>query len=62
MKVSLSKEKIVGYKKLYNTPDSPQRPVTAEALPAKYSDTDKTELRLDVKPGRNQKDWDVQSK
>jgi hypothetical protein len=60
MKVSISAPKIKGYKKLYNTPNSPERPLFAEALPEKYNE--KTELRMDVKPGPNQKDFELQSK
>src|SRR5207245_7654867 len=55
MKVSISAPKIKGYKKLYNRPDSPERPVFAEALPEKYNE--KTELRMDVKSGPNEKDF-----
>jgi hypothetical protein len=33
-------------------------PITVEALPAKDNET--TELRLDVKPGANAKDWELQ--
>lgn len=60
MKVSISAPKVVGKKKLYPTPDSPTMPITVQALPAKYND--KTELQLDVKPGVNQKNFDLQSK
>ena len=60
MKVSISAPKVVGKKKIYPTPQSPEMPITKEALPARYND--QTELRLDVKPGANQKDWDLQSK
>lgn len=60
MRVSISAPKVIGKKKLYNTPDSPLRDVTAEALPAKYNE--KTELKLDVKPGLNDKDFELQSK
>lgn len=31
-----------------------------ESLPPKYND--ETELRLDIKPGKNEKDWDLKSK
>ena len=34
--------------------------VVEESLPAKYND--QTELRLDVKAGKNEKDWDLKSK
>ena len=33
--------------------------VVEESLPAKYND--QTELRLDVKPGKNSKDWDLKT-
>ncbi|HLJ97204.1 MAG TPA: hypothetical protein VKU02_28855 [Gemmataceae bacterium] len=59
MKVAVSKEKTVGYKALYNTPDSPKMPVKKEALPARYNE--QTELQLDVKPGTNAKDWELKS-
>jgi hypothetical protein len=60
MKVSISAPKVKGYKKLYNTPNSPERPVFAEALPEKYNE--KTELRMEVKAGPNHKEFDLQSK
>jgi hypothetical protein len=60
MKVSISAPKVVGKKKVYPTPNSPEMPVTKEALPARYNE--QTELRLDVKPGTNPKDFDLQGK
>jgi hypothetical protein len=60
MKVSFSAPKVVGQKKVYNTPDSPTMPVTAEALPARYSTESK--LTLEVKPGSNPKDWELEEK
>jgi hypothetical protein len=60
MKVSISKLKFLRKKKLYNRPGSPEYTQNIEGLPAKYNE--KTELRYDVKPGVNQKDWDLQSK
>jgi hypothetical protein len=60
MKVNISGPKITGYKKLYNRPGSPERPTFGEALPARYNE--KTELTLDVKPGRNEKNFELQSK
>jgi hypothetical protein len=59
MKITISEPKVVGKKKLYDTPDSPERPIMAESLPAKYADRDKTELEYEVKPGLNEKDWDL---
>ena len=47
--------KVVGKKKMYNTPDSPEMPVTAELLPAKYND--KSDRTFDVKRGSNEKNW-----
>jgi len=60
MKVSISATKVVGQKKVYDTPNSPVRPITAEALPERYNE--RTELELDVKPGANSKDWELTSK
>jgi hypothetical protein len=56
-KVSISGSKVVGKKKVYDTPDSPEMPVTKELLPEKYNT--KTELTLDVKSGSNEKNWDL---
>jgi hypothetical protein len=60
MKVSLSQMKFLRTRKLYDKPGSPEYTQNTEGLPPRYNE--KSELRLDVKPGRNQKDWDVQSK
>jgi hypothetical protein len=59
-KVEIRVPKKVGEKKLYDTPDSPIKPLLAESLPAKYNDA--TELSLDVKPGENQKDFQLTTK
>jgi hypothetical protein len=60
MKVSISAPKIVGKKKIYDTPDSPEMPITEEALPKKFNDA--TELRFSPKAGTNEKDWDLKTK
>ena len=60
MTVKISMGKVVGMKKLYDKPDSPQYPMSEEALPAKYNDDSK--LTLEVTPGRMQKDWELTSK
>ncbi len=60
MKVSISSPKVVGKKKLYDTPDSPEMEVTQEAVPARYNE--QTELKIDVKSGTNKQDFDLQSK
>lgn len=59
-KVQVRVPKVVGKKKLYNTPDSPVQDILEEALPGRYND--KTELQYEVKPGKNEKDWDLKSK
>jgi hypothetical protein len=58
--LSISAPKVVGKKKVYPTPDSPEMPITAEALPERYNE--KTQLTLDVKAGTNTKDWDLEKK
>jgi hypothetical protein len=60
MEVRISMPKVVGQKKLYNTPDSPTYPMHAEALPEKYNM--KSELKLDVTAGGVTKDWPLTSK
>lgn len=60
MKVSISSPKVIGKRKAYNTPDSPEINIMGEAVPARYNE--KTELQLDVKPGVNKQDYPLQSK
>ena len=62
MKVVVSSSKVVGKKKVYDTPDSPEMPVTKEVLPTKFSSPGLTELTYDVKSGKNEKNWDLPSK
>jgi hypothetical protein len=59
-KVEIRVPKEVGRKKLYNTPDSPEQPILEEVLPKKYNN--ETELRYDVQPGQNVKDWIITTK
>mgnify|MGYP006952624399 CR=1 FL=1 len=59
-KVEIRIPKIVGKKKLYDTPDSPEQEILAEALPAKYNE--QTELRFIGTKGRNEKNWDLSTK
>ncbi len=59
MKVNISGSKVVGKKKVYNTPNSPEMPITEEILPNKYSDRNKTELTFEVKPGPGEKNWEL---
>jgi hypothetical protein len=60
MKVSISYPKVSGSKKLYDTPDSPIGYLYKESVPARYNE--QTELVLEVKPGKNTKDWELTSK
>jgi hypothetical protein len=60
VKVEIRVSKIVGEKKLYDTPDSPVQPIMQEVLPPKYND--RTELELDVQPGKNEKNYDLKTK
>jgi len=59
-KVEIRVPKVVGQRKLYNTPDSPVMPLLEESLPAKYND--QTELTTRVQPGTNQQDYHLTSK
>jgi hypothetical protein len=56
-KVEIRVPKVVGEKKLYNTPNSPIMPLLEESLPAKYND--QTELTIVVEPGENQQDFQL---
>jgi hypothetical protein len=58
-KVAIRVPKVIGQRKLYNTPDSPVQPLMDESLPAKFND--ETELTLDVKPGETLGDFDLKT-
>jgi hypothetical protein len=60
MKVSISAPKVVGKKPLYDRPGSRERDVIEELVPAKYNE--ESDLRLEVKPGGMEKNWDLRSK
>jgi hypothetical protein len=57
--VEIRVPKVVGEEKLYDVENSRVRRLMAETLPAKYND--QTELRFDVKPGENPKDWELET-
>jgi hypothetical protein len=59
-KVEIRVSKVVGQKKLYDTPDSPMKPLLAEVLPPKYND--QTTLTINVQRGENHQDFDLQTK
>ena len=59
-KVEIRVPKVVGKKKLYDTPDSPVQNVMEEVLPAKYNES--TELRLTAQKGKNEKNFELSTK
>ena len=59
MKVQITSSKEIGKKKVYDAPNSPEMPIKINPLPEKYGDLLKTELRLDVHAGSNEKHWDL---
>lgn len=59
-KVEIRIPKIVGKKKLYDTPDSPTQEIMEEVLPAKYNEA--TELRFSGEKGKNEKNFDLSTK
>jgi hypothetical protein len=58
--VQVRVSKLVGQRKIYDTPDSPVKQVWAEVLPPKYNEA--TELQLDVQPGTNEQNYDLSTK
>jgi hypothetical protein len=59
-KVEIRVSKIVGHRKLYDTPDSETQPILEQVLPAKYND--QTELLIDVASGANEQNYDLESR
>ena len=59
-KVEIRVPKSVGQKKLYDTPESPMQEIFEEVLPQKYNEA--TELRVQVQKGKNEKNWDLNTK
>ncbi|MHB1034841.1 MAG: hypothetical protein ACYC35_14620 [Pirellulales bacterium] len=60
VKVEIRVSKVVGEKKLYDTPNSPVQPIMQEVLPPTYHD--RTTLELDVQPGANEKNYALKTK
>jgi hypothetical protein len=63
--LGVMKVEIVGSKhgpktKLYNTANSPEVSKPIRVVPERYNE--KSDLKFDVKPGANQKDWELHSK
>jgi hypothetical protein len=62
MKVVIHATKVVGHRKAYEgQADSPMIDVVEDLLPIRYSDMNKTELRVDVVPGDNEKNFELHS-
>lgn len=59
-KVAIRVPKVVGQRKLYDTPDSPIQSVMEESLPPQYND--ETTLTCDVKPGPNEQNFSLKTK
>ncbi len=59
-KVEIRVPKVVGKKKLYDTPDSPVQDIMEEVLPPKYNEA--TELRFTGVKGKNEKNWELTTK
>ena len=58
--VQISAPIVVGQRKEYNSPNAPSVDISEERLPERYNA--KTELKFELKPGANVKDWTVESK
>jgi len=58
-RVEIRARKVVGTRKLYDTPDSPTREVFEETIPAQFNSRSK--LTQDVKPGDHQVDFELKS-
>jgi hypothetical protein len=59
-KVTINVPKVVGQRKVYDTPDSPVASVTEESLPPQYNE--QTTLTYDVQPGPNEKNFSLKTK
>lgn len=59
VRVEIRVPKVVGEKKIYDTPDSPVQKVMQESLPAKFNDN--SELRYDIPSGRSTKDFSLET-
>ena len=59
MRVQISAPKVVGKRKVYDTPDSPVKDVTKEMIPDRYNV--KSDLTADVKAGENTFDFELKT-
>jgi hypothetical protein len=58
--ISISAPKVIGQRRVYETPDSPTVDTVQELVPAKYNA--KTELTFTVNAGSQEKDFPLKSK
>jgi hypothetical protein len=59
-RIEIRVPKVVGQRKLYDTPNSETQPILQEVLPAKYNN--QSELQLEIKPGKNEKNFELTTK
>ncbi len=59
-KVEIRIPKVVGEKKLYDTPDSPVQPIMTESLPPRYND--ESELVVEVELGMDEQNFECETK
>jgi len=59
VRIEVRVPKVVGEKKIYDTPDSPVQQVMEESLPARFND--ESELAYDVPSGKSIKDFDLRT-
>ena len=57
VRVEIRVPKVVGEKKIYDTPDSPVQKLMDESLPAKFND--ESELTYDIPSGKSTKDFSL---
>jgi hypothetical protein len=60
MKVEITAPRVVGSHKMYDAPDSPTVDDVVELLPARYNV--RSELKMTVSKGRQEKRWELTSK
>jgi hypothetical protein len=60
MQVKLHAPKVIGKRKMYDTPEAPWEDEVGEALPAKYNNN--SDITLDVQRGRQEVRYDLKSK
>jgi hypothetical protein len=59
-RVEIRVPKVIGERRLYDTPDSPVQPLMEESLPKEFND--ESELTYEVKQGVNEQDFNLKTK